>query len=350
MDRREFVKLAGMASVAATGGLAGCQSGGDEPGDETEDGTPDGQPDGNDGPSGGSTARYNDWVYADANADREMFAVSLDWESIPNFDDSQSTPSGNDALQSDVLATTPMGFLVVGALTVGFGLAQTGVDSAVQDEGDGPTEFVHVASGGIVLEGSYDVDTLAQSVEGAGASEAEEYNGYTIYENDTTGTVVGLSGETVITVRSSSDGVSDPMARVKGLVDAGAGNKTPLSQNAAAFADLVSALPNRAIMGTSYSTEARALNSTTDSGDGSQTGFSQTDLDGNINGIASSASLSQDSLTSSVAIRYESESEVNERSALEGAIGTEASDRSVTIDGPLVVIEGTYDTVPEPNV
>jgi hypothetical protein len=345
MDRRQFVKLAGMASIVATGGLAGCQDGGNGDGDGTEDGTPDND----DGTGGGTTARYNDWVYADANADREMFAVSLDWQSIPDMDDGQATPQENEALQNDVLATTPVSFLFVGALSVGFGLAQTGVDSVVQEEGDGPTEFVHVASGGIVLEGSYDEESLAQSVEEAGATEVEEYNGYTLYENDTSGAVIGLSSDTIITVQRSSDGVSDPLARTKGLADAGAGDKTPLSLNVAAFADLMTALPNRAIMGTSYSSEARPLNSTPDSGEGDRTGFSQTNLDGNINGIASSASLSEESMTSSLAIRYESESEVNDRAALEAAIGTEASDRSVTIDGSLVVIEGTYSTVPNPN-
>lgn len=347
MDRRRFVKLAGMASIAVTGGLAGCQDGDDGTGpqDSTEDGTPAGDA----GISVGATARYDDWVYADANTDQEMYAVSLDWNSIPNFDDGEATPSGNDALQSDILATTPMSFLFVGALSVGFGLAGTGVSSVVAEDGSGPTEFVHLVSGGIAVEGDYDKSSLSQSVEGTGASVAEEYNGYTLYENDTSGAVIAVSSETIVVVQTNSEDVSDPLARTKGIIDAGAGDKTPLSESAAAFSDLVNALPNRDVMGCSYNSAARPLNSSGDDGQDSQNELSETDLDGNVYGIANSASVSQTSLTSSLAIRYENEDEVNEKSAIEAAIGTEANDRTVTIDGALVVIEGTYDTVPDPN-
>lgn len=335
MDRRQFVKMAGMASVAATGGLAGCQ-GGD---DGTEDGTPSGST------SGGVTARYNQWVYEGAMQGSEMFAVSLNWQSTSEIQGSGQTPSSDQSLQDDVLAVTPITWLFAGALAVGLGLSQLGLNAAAQE--GGPTEFVHIVSSGIVLEGSYDTDSLASSIEQAGGSESEEYNGYTIYENSGTNAgAIALSSETIIVVQSSSDGVSDPTARVKGIIDAESGSKTLLSESSDSFNDIVNALPNRSVMGGVYSEEAEALNSSSDGQQGTQTGFSETDLDGMVNAIASSANVSQDGMTSAVAIRYTSESEVNARADIEAAVGHMGTNQSVTIDGPLVVVEAEYDSVP----
>lgn len=336
MDRRTFVKVAGMASVAATAGMAGCQGGGDD--GSTDDSPSDGSI------SGGATARYNQWLYADAVEGSESFAVSLDWETASNQQSSQSTASSDESLRDDALAITPISWLFVGALSVGFGLSQLGLNSAVEE--GGPTEYVHVASGGIIIEGSYDTESLATSIEQAGASQVEEYNGYTLYQQSgTQGTAIGLSSETVVVVQGSGENVSDPLARVKGIIDAGAGERTLLSEDSESFNDVANALPNRSVMGAAHRPEPEPLNSSSGE-EGGDTGLSQTDLDGEVDAIATSADVSQGSMTSAMAIRYTSEGEVNAKADIEAAIGSQASNQSVTIDGPLVVIEGEYDALP----
>lgn len=337
MERRKFVKMAGMASVAATTGMAGCQGDGN--------GTEDGSPTGNGTLSGGGAARYNPWVLADAADGSEAFAISIDWQANTAMGDGEQTATEDPELQNDVLAVTPMSWLVFAAFAVGFGLSQLGLGDATKEEG--PTEYVHIASGGTIFEGSYDTDSYGDSVEQAGASEVEDYNGYTLYEmSGTQNAVIGLSSETLVVVQASSDGVSDPMARAKALIDADAGNAALLSDEAEPFDDIVNALPNRDVMGGVYSSEAEPLNKSTGDSEGGQTGFAQTDLDGEVNALATSADISQDGMTSAIALRYASESEVNAKADIEAAIGGMASNQSVTIDGTLVVIEGEYDAIP----
>jgi len=341
VERREYIKLAGMASVAATAGLAGCSddegSGGD--GDGTEDGTPE---NGNGDASAGALARYDQWVYADASEAAETTAISVDLTQVA---EDESEEEGGDETQ-DPLATTPLGFLFIAGFAAGFGTFGTGLDGFAEEESG--TEQFHIASGGVIFEGNYDASSLTTDVEDAGGTEQESYGGYTLYYNDSgqNPNAVALSDDVVILVSDSDDDeVDDPLARVKDLVDTGNGDKTLLSEESDRFADLASALPDRGVMGVAFSEEAEALNEG-ESGDDFAF-FGDTDLSGRGNGLATSADFNDDrSLDSSLALRYENESEVDDREDIESAIGTDADEQSVSIDGPLVVVEGSYEEVP----
>lgn len=341
MDRRRFVKLAGMASVAATTGLAGCNGGGGD--DGTEDG-------GNGDVSGGETARYSDWITEESVASGQLLAVSLDTAALQEVgQDQETTAEGSTELQEDALAMTPVSYLFAGALTAGFGVNGLGLGDFLSE--GSPTEKVHVAGGGIIFEGAYDANEVGTSVENAGASEAGAYSGYTLYtkESQQGNTTVAVGSDTIIVVNESpGKGVTDTESRAKHLVDATNGDATSYSDAESAFGDLMDALPNRAIMGVTYSSDGGALESQNNSSGsfGDYTTLPDTDLEGNVLGYANSADVTSDSMTSSVALRYENEEEVDDKSTIESALGNKADDRSINIDGPLVVVEASYETTP----
>lgn len=344
MERREFVKCAGMASVAASVGLAGCSDGGDGGGDEDTGGSV----------TAGERARYNQWVTEDTYNGEELFAISLNIAALPDEDsEGTETSDGDSEEPEDPLAGLPLTFLLFGGLAAGLGTYGLGLEGLSEE--DSGTEKIHIA-GGLVFEGDFDAGSLETSVEEAGATETEDYHGFTIY-TDAGGddeTAIAISeGAVIVVSKDMADSVTDTLPRAKVIADASFGEATPLSEERSVVEDLMTALPNRPVMGVAYSDEAKPLNEEDESDDGGtgsrddSTTFADTDLSGRANGLAASADLTGDSLTSSVALRYESEGEVDDRSDIEDAIGNDANDRVVDTDGPLVVVEGSYDEVPE---
>jgi len=218
MERRQFVKLAGMTSVAATAGLAGCQDGGGGDGDETTEG--------GDGGMSGQMAPYNSWLASDAVANpTELLCVTLDTQALEELSSSETaSETPGSEVQGDALFALPSGFLFIGAFAA-FGFSSVGLGSITQGD-DSPTNTLHIAGGGLIAEGDFDPDSLASSVETAGLSESEEYNGYTIYEGQPG--AAALSDSAVVVANEGND----LTGRVKSHIDANAGDATLYSDEA----------------------------------------------------------------------------------------------------------------------
>lgn len=337
MDRRQFVKLAGIASVATTGALAGCQGGGNG----TENG------DNGNGSVGGSSAGYNTWLTEDADSSGSVTAISLDADALSELQsDDQTTSENNEQVQQDALASTPISYLLAASLAVGFGTADLGLSNVSGENSSAETQ--HVLSGGFVFEGSFDTDEIGSSVQSAVGGEPTEYGGYTLYEQSESGSsrTVAISEDTIVASTTNSDSVTDPASRARAIIDTGNGDADSYSDTEPPFNQLSTALPSQMIMGTAYSPDGGALESSSEDSFGDFTTIGDTDLSGNALGVAASADFSSESLTPSVAIRYESESEVDDRSTIESALGSQASNRTVSIDGPLVVVSGEYSAQP----
>ncbi len=359
MDRRRFVKLAGTASVATAAGLAGCSDDGgtsennsddDTEGTPTPDGTPEGTPDdgqdeqdgqnsqGGD-PTPGERARYDSWILQDAYGSGPIdFAVSLDIAALSAVGEAEEDTDPPD----DALAVTPLSFFGLGSnLATGvLGIPRSGSD---QDT-DQPTEYLHVASNSVIMEGNYDADATATAIEDQGATESEQYGDFTFYTIDgQNGTsVIGITSDTVIVAGAS--GESSPTEQARLLADANNAEATTYSAGVGEFDELMTALPDRTIMGVSYDPEGNVLEGT--GGGQSELEFiEETELGPNVLGYATSATLESSGIaTSSVALRYESADDVDDRSTIESALGAEADVQTIAIDGPLVVVEGEFAT------
>jgi len=301
------------------------------------------------GTPSGDRASYDSW--AGAGLSEPVNAFTLDLEVYRTLQDqeeeTQTQTETSSSTGTDPLAGIPATYLFAAALGLGFGLARTGLSSLIQQ--DGSAQRAHFVDNGIILEGSLDADSVGASVSETGAQEVEAYAGYTLYRDGSgsDATVIAVSGDAAVVVRGGEN-VADPMARTRRLVDVKAGNSDRFRGESDDYDALVTALPSRGIMGVTYSSEGGLFESG-GGGGGATSGlasFSDLDLSGNAVGGATSASFSTDQLDSSVAILYESESEVDAKADIEAALGGEANSSSVTIDGRMVYVEGTYE---DPN-
>lgn len=343
MERRRFLQIAGGTGAAAMTGLAGCSSlsGG-----------------GGGGVPNGERASYDSWVGTGGTQGDQVNAFTLDLEvyrTLQNQDEETQTETETSAnTETDPLSGIPASYLFAAALGLGFGLSGTGLSATIS--ADGSAQRAHFADNGIILEGSFDAEALGSSVTSSGGEEAESYEGYTLYRrgSGSDSTVIGLSGDAAVVV-SASDDVSDPMARTKTLIDVGTGSATRLSDESDDFDSLVTALPSQGLSGVTYRPDGGLFEG---SGSGGQdgggsssglSGFSDLDLSGNAVGGATSAAISMEQLEANLAIRYESESEVDAKADIEAALGGQASSSSVTIDGRMVYAEGTYEDMGNGN-
>ncbi|WP_440990954.1 hypothetical protein [Haloarchaeobius baliensis] len=320
--------------------LSGCSS---LPGGGGGGGTPN-----------GDRASYDSWMAAGVSEPVNAFTLDLEvYRTLQEEGEgTQTQTETSSSMGTDPLAGIPATYLFAAALGLGFGLMRTGLASLVQQ--DGSAQRAHFVDNGIVLEGSFDVESVGSSVSGAGAQEVDSHAGATLYRNGSgsDATVISVSGDTAVVVRGGEN-VSDPMARIRRLLDANAGNTDRFRGESDDYDSLVTALPTRGIMAVTYSSDGGLFESGGGGGGGGGGGatsglasFSDLDLSGNAVGGATSASFSTERLESSVAILYESESEVDAKADIEAAVGGEAASSSVTIDGRMVYVEGTYE---DPN-
>lgn len=332
MERRRFLQAAGVAGASAMTALAGCSS---LPGGGGGGGTPS-----------GDRAGYDSWVGTGISEPINAFTLDLEvYQTLQNQDEEETQTETSTSTQTDPLAGIPATYIFAAALGLGFGLAQTGLSSQIQAEGS--AQRAHFVDNGIVLEGSFDAESVGSSVSGAGAQEAESYAGSTLYRNGSgsDALVVAVSGDAVVVVRGGEN-VSDPMARTRRLLDANAGNTDRFRGESDDYDSLVTALPTRGIMAVAYNSEGGMFDGAGGGGGGSNSqlaSFADLDLDGNAVGGATSASFSTERLESSIVILYESESEVDAKADIEAAVGGQAASSSVTIDGRMAYVEGTYE-------
>lgn len=307
------------------------------------------------GAPSGERASYDSWVAADQSGAVNAFTLDLEVYRTLQEDEEETQTQTETATsantETDPLSGIPATYLFAAALGLGFGLSRTGLSSLIS--ADGSARRAHFVDSGIVLEGSLDAEQLGSSVTSSGAEEVESYEGYTLYRRGSGGdtTVVGLSGDAAI-VFSAGEEVTDPLARTRGLVDLAAGSATPLSDESDDFDALVTALPSQGLSAVTYSPDGGLFAGDGSGSDGQDGGgasssglssFSDLDLAGNAVGGATSAAISDEQLAADVAILYESEGEVDAKADIEAALGGQADSSSVTIDGRMVYVEGTYE-------
>lgn len=348
MERRSVLRALGVGSVATMTSLAGCNSADDGDGDDGGDGS-----DGSDGSgSDGARASYDDWVGVDSVDDGSLTAFTLELSVLRALQDDESTTTEGEQTtgeesETDPLSGIPGTFVFAAAFGLGFGLSSVGLSALV--EADGDADRAHFVQSAIVLEGSFDADSVSSSVEDSGAESLEDYEGFTLYEGGSEGqkAVVGVSGDAVVYVNQGED-IQDPTGRAKTVIDAGVGNADPYRDESSDYDSLVTALQSRGLMAVQFSTEEFLFANEETTTSGGQTSgfssFSSIDLTGDANGAAVSADLSTDELVSELVIQYASEDEVDSKEDIEAALGGQADERTVDIDGRMAYVEGTYTT------
>jgi hypothetical protein len=389
MERRTFIQRVCAASAVTSAGLAGCANfgagesdgsdggggdggggddggdggGGDDGGDDGGDGG-DGETTSGDTPTesptmapqtvaGGERAFYDDWASEDTYITDEFQAFSVRagaGQSTPSTPTPTPTPTpeGTDAPLDPILGYSTT--YLVAALFSGFALAGFNVGQVTSDGGG--AERIHVPGESLVFEGSFDSDALQSSVGDSEASESGTYEGYTTYEMGSGEdlAVLGVSGEALVHA-SAGEAVSDPRSVVESTIDAGTGNATPYGSDNPAYEELVTALPESTVMGTSFAKEGDVTRDTPtptpEAGGGGGSDFFEIrdfDLEGAVRGFATAWAFEQDqeSTTPRMAIRYASESEVDDTSLIREQAAPRAADVSVTSSGALVVVAATY--------
>ena len=349
MRRRRFLKTGGTAGFVGTLALAGCQGNGDGTDDEADNGTTDAGDGTGDGSGGGTAAPYAKWVYESAYEGAEdpgINAISLRYQTLSESS-SDDGDGGESETPDDPLIGVTASYLIGAALAIGFGVGAAPIGDAGEE--GGPTEIATVASGGTILEGAYDPDAIGTAIEEADGSTVGTDGDYTLYETTGLATQTIAVSEDAIIGASEGNSVSDPETRVGEIIDTQTGDVTPYAEQDDDFAALASALPERDLMGIQYLPDGNVFE-VEDSGEGSEgdsefAGPSDLGLSGTARGIALSTSIDSEaqSLTTSMAIKYASADEADDRATVESALGTEATDRSVTVDGDTIIVEGTYD-------
>lgn len=343
MNRRRLLQLTGAAGVSTLTTLSGCSS-------------LTGGGGGGGGVPSGERAPYDAWVGADV-APVNAFTLDLEvYRMLQNQEQGTQTETATStSTETDPLSGIPATYLFAAALGLGFGLSGTGLGGLVR--ADGSATRTHFVGNGIVLEGSFDAGSVSSSVSNAGGEEAESHAGYTLYRagSGSDATTIAVSGDAVLVV-NAGENVADPMARTRSLVDVHAGNATRLEAESDDYDALATALPKRGIMAVAYDSGGGMFQGgsggTGGKGAGGSssssglTSFGDLDLAGNAVGGATSASVTMDRLESSVVLRYESEDEVDPKADIEAALGGQADSSSVTIDGRMAYVEGTYE---DPN-
>jgi len=345
MRRRRFLKTGGTAGFVGTLALSGCQGNGDGTDEEADDGTTDA----GDGSGGGTTAPYAKWVYESAYEGAEdpgISAVSLRYQTLSESS-SDDGDGGNSETPDDPLIGVTASYLIGAALAIGLGVGAAPIGDAAEE--GGPTEIATVASGASILEGTYDPDAIGTAIEEADGSTVGTDGDYTLYETTGFSAQTLAVSEDAIVSASEGDSVPDPEARVGEIIDTQTGDVTPYVEQDEDFATLAGALPERDLMAVQYLPDGNVFEvedtGEDAEGDSEFDGPSDLGLSGTARGIALSTTVDSEaqSLTTSMAIKYASADEADDRAAVESALGTEATGRSITVDGDTIIVEGTYD-------
>jgi len=371
MDRRRFIRRAGAATVLTTGALAGCSDDGGDGGTDGGDGGSDGGDGGTDGGDGGSDggdggsdggdggmatptsslgsgslAPYDAWATPAVFNSEPVNAFTVDTQALSETSSTSTptpSPQGTQGPVDPALGL-PLGFLFAATFS-GFALAGFGLRQ--MDSEDGPAQRIHSAGSALVFEGSYDVDSVTSMVGESQASESGTYGGYTLFSTGEEGSVLAVSGDSLITTGSDA---SDPQAVVEAAVDAAAGNAPAYSADRPAYSDLAGALDSQQVTGLAYSPEG-PINAGTPTptptpsmGGGGGDLFNIGDFrpDGDVRGYATGLSFDDEQATAQLAFRFTGADQVGDVDALASEVAPSASDASVASSGSLVLITATY--------
>ncbi|SDE78244.1 hypothetical protein [Halorientalis regularis] len=320
MDRRQFVRAAGTAGTLATTSLAGCLGG-----------VLNGVTGGGGSVSEGEPAAYNAWIGASTTDGGGGIDVSSASGSILRRD--WGSAQENQRIQDDALAMS----VTEWAVPIGWLSQALNPEGIAKPTADGSnTDRFTLVNGTRVFEGDYDPAEIRQ-IQERNANQSETYEGYTLYIDGESTTAV--SAEAVLYVSDGAAGVDDATARIEATIDAATDERTRFAAEYEAYDELQSALPVRGYSGVEFDPDGGVLE-----GDSERefTTLQDTDLDPDVLGFAGSASIDEDDMTASVALRYPSSDAVDDRETIESELGQEADKRAIEIDGPLVIAEGEY--------
>lgn len=319
MDRRQFMRATGAVGGLATGAFAGCS------------GIVSNTPTGEESVTSGEQASFGEWLGRETTQPSGLMNVSSLGGAALEADSGEDQEE-NDRVQDDALATV----LVEWGLQVGFVLSEAQMmglpNPGTEDAG---TDRFHWINGTRVMEGEYDLARIeaanedAQRVEGDGE--------YTLYIDE--GTTLAASEQAVLWAREMSPYISDTTARVRAHIDATADEESRYATEHEAFADLQNALPNREYSGVVFNPDGGVLDGESNT---EYTQIEDTELESDVLGYTGSSAVDGNDLTSSVAVRYSDAGAVDDRETIESALGSEADERTIEIDGPLVIVEGEY--------
>lgn len=272
----------------------------------------------------------------------------MDLAAVNQLPDERTPGESNQespALQDPLLAL-PRAYFVLGLLGAGLRIGGLGLGRLTAE--DGPAELLHFAGGGLVLEGAFDPTTIGSTLAEQGLTEDEEYGGYTIFRRsrEERVTVVAVAAEAVI-IAASGDDIDDPAAIARTLVDAGNGDATPYRETEPAYADLATAFDERMVMSVNYASDGGPFErdgtaTPTATGRGGAVDVQQVDLEGEALGVASTMQISGEEVRTAMAIRYASAEAVDDEGDIGDALGGHAESLSVEVQGPMVLVTGTY--------
>lgn len=324
-DRRTILKLTGATAAASATGLAGCMdllsSGDDDPG-------------------------YDTWVADDEDG---FYVAAVDWEAFQEVDELESDRDDEDEDEvetEDPMLETPMigGALV--AVSVGWGLAGTGLESLVDEEEeafDATVDEVIYVDDGFVLHGAFEVDELADALEDdeddvayEASGDAEGYDVYELAENDTEFLsppgAIGVNEDAIVVADVDAD--DEPVAALEDLLAVGAGDGDRAVETNDDFAWLVEEAGDGDLLIGFYGEEPDE----TDDGDG---------LFGETTGLLASFSLEGDgSASADFAATFDAIDDELE-AELEADLGSSADEVELELEDDRVSASASWDAYGE---
>jgi|GEM_PF-3022796 len=329
----------------------------------------------------GETPAYNDSTPKDgANDDAGVFFVHIDAEWLRDFDGDEELPYAEelpDAVDIDVGSDTapvnvdplvgyPTGGLLVGTISLGFGLLPYGfgdrllkgvggselsegtADNDTDSDTDTPefggelrVDSMLLVDGVAVFRGSFDADAVVAASEGFEPS--EERNDFDVYEGteegflSTEGLAFAVREDTLVTLldgESSLDTVLDTVAGEAERFGEGDGGGWALE----------TAGDGHITLG-AWGIDPEAGATSDGEADTGQFIESGPVLE-SATGVVSSLTLGPEEGTASLAAVYP-EGEVPDRAAIENEVGASATTRDVSVDGVRVAVDGTWRVVEE---
>lgn len=325
MRRRSF--LAGAAGTTLSASIAGCTGFLQSSDDSGDDGPP-----------------YDRFLPGNLIEAPMRFGATLDQAAVNEAGDRalrpDASPEDHDPLVY-LTASLSQGVGIAGAVLAG----EAGLSRLVED--GGPAERMHVG-GAYVLEGSYDTERIATDVEEAGFSATDSYQGFELYNTDDVEPVVAFDDDFVAFGVDDETMDVSPRTALEATIDTERGDRSRASEELPAFADLGTALPSLDFVGARYDgTGALFEPSEEEAEPGSIQlvyGPGDVEIEGEALGYAAAFDATDaPETTFHLAIRFANAEAVDGTDAIREAVAPSAADATVSVEGPLAVVEGTYE-------
>lgn len=318
--------------------LAGCSGSSDDNGDST-DGNGDSNENAGDADIDGENGDLPSYAsILPQSDDASYFYGAIDGETLTTLLEDEGAAEGNEP--TDPLIGNPV---IMAVLFGRFG-SQASLSAYENNDETPADEGVLVDANGVyAISGQYDRSGLVADLESAGYTAEAETDAYSVYSDDESGEVVGVT-DTVfaLTTPNPNDDSFDPVAAVERVLETAVGDRKPKHEADGDFEWLLRASSTDGMALCRY-TEAEAFDPATlgsDQVDASSLEFAFGAVEG-ANGIHQQLSLAGESATASAVVTYADEGSVD-LDRLESALGTDADSVDIGQDGPAVAIDAEY--------